>query len=244
MSTVLLSLIEQLREFEAALITEGMGLMGCTDSENHYLGREIKLLTQFSTPVVGIAVVLEVDTSSPGHKADMDDYWKALQIIEESSVPQIVVMKSTGSRSQHECVLGDGMAKTLKACGSAGVITDGGIRDVRQVDRAGYPVFASGVVANHSSMVYKLSQEPITISGVSIKNGTLIHGDCDGVTIIPQQYHRGIVNACIASRDFETKVHTFWRRTDKTLTQKRAFVMHMVEERNKYFNSLMEKIEE
>jgi 4-hydroxy-4-methyl-2-oxoglutarate aldolase len=244
MNTTLLSLIEQLREFEAPLITEGMGLMGCTDSENHYLGREIKLLTQFSTPVVGIALVLLVDTSTPGHKADMEDYWRALQIVEDSPVPQIVVMKSTGSRLQHECVLGDGMAKTFKASGSAGLITDGGIRDVRQIDRAGYPVFASGVVANHSSMLYKLSQEPVSISGISIKNRDLIHGDSDGVTIIPQQYHRGIVSACIASRDFETKVHTFWRRTDKTLVQKRAFVMQMVEERIKNFKSLMEKIED
>jgi 4-hydroxy-4-methyl-2-oxoglutarate aldolase len=240
----ILSLIEQLREFETPLITEGMGLMGCTDSENHYLGREIKLLTQFSTPVVGIAMVFVVDTSTPGHKADMEDYWRALQIIEDSPVPQIAVMKSTGSRLQHECVLGDGMAKTLKACGSAGLITDGGIRDIRQIDRAGYPVFASGAVANHSSMVYKLSQEPVSISGISIKNGDLVHGNSDGITIIPQQYHRGIVSACIASRDFETKVHTFWRRTEKTLAQKRTFVMQMVEERIKNFKSLMEKIED
>ena len=238
-----LSLIEQLLEFETPLITEGMALMGCTDSEKLYLGQEIKLRTQLSEPAAGIALTFEVDTSTPGHKVDMEDYWESLQMIKDSPVPVMLIMKCVGSRPQHECVLGDGMAKQYAACGSAGLVTDGAIRDIRQIERAGYSVFASGSVSNHCSMVYKFAKKPVIISGVAIQNGDLIHGDSDGVTIVPKQYHNGIVNACIVSRDFETKVHTFWRRSDKTIEQKREFVMKMVAERIENYKSVMEKPE-
>ena len=238
-----LSLIEQLLEFETPLITEAMALMGCTDSEQLYFGQEIKLQTQLSEPAAGIALTFEVDTSTPGNKADMEDFWKSLQMIKDSPVPVMLIMKCVGRRPQHECVLGDGMAKQFAACGSAGVITDGAIRDIRHIERAGYSVFAPGSTSNHCSMVYKLAKEPVTISGVTIKNGDLIHGDSDGITIVPKQYHNGIVNACILSRDFETKVHTFWRRSDKTIVQKREFVMKMVAERIENYKSIIEKPE-
>ena len=238
-----LSLIEQLLEFETTLITEGMGLMGCTDTENYYLGQDIKLLTQTTRPAAGIALTLEVDTSTPSHEFDVEDFWESLQKIKESPVPVMLIMKCVGCRPQHECVLGDGMAKELVSCGSAGLVTDGGVRDIGQIERAGYSVFVSGSVSNHCTMIYKFTEEPLTISGVTIKNGDLIHGDSDGITIIPQQYHHGIIQACIVARDFETKVHTFWRRSDKTVKQKRKFVKKMVAERNENYKSVMKKFE-
>ena len=152
-----LSLIEQLLEFETPLIAEGMALLGCTDSERFYFGKEIRLQTQLSVNAAGIALTFEVDTSTPGHKADMEDFWESLQVMEDSSVPVMVVMKCVGSRPEHECVLGDGMAKQLAACGSAGIVTDGAIRDIRQIDRAGYSVFA---ITSITPMTTRMSPAP------------------------------------------------------------------------------------
>lgn len=236
-----LSLIEQLCEFETALIAEGMGVMGCKQPEKHYLGQEIKLVTQLSEPTVGAAMLLTADTSTPGHGVDTAEYWKSLDMIRASNLPIMLIVKCIGSRPQHECVLGDGMAKMLKTCGSSGIITDGAARDVRQIDKAGYHVFATGTVADHASIIYKLSPEPVSISGITIKNGDLVHGDSDGVVVIPEEYHHGIVNACIAARDFETKVHTYWRQTDKTISEKKTYVMKMVEQRDEYYKTLMAK---
>ena len=234
-----LALIEQLLEFETPLITEGMVMMGCTESEKLYLGQEIQLQTKLSNPVCGIALTLEVDTSTPGHVFEVDDYWESLQMTKDSPVPIIMVMKCVGSRPQHECALGDGMAKSLVAVGSAGLVTDGAVRDIGQIERAGYSVFAPATISNHCSMIYRFAKDPVTLAGMTIQNGDLIHGDSDGITTIPQEYHHGLVNACIATRDFETKVHTFWRRSDQSLKAKREFAIKMAVERDQYYQSLM-----
>ncbi|MBN2455647.1 MAG: RraA family protein [Sedimentisphaerales bacterium] len=238
--SVELALIEQMREFETPLVAEAMGAMGCKEPEKYYTGSDIKLLTEISEPMVGAALTLVADTSTPGNKGDANDLWKAYEMIKESKLPVVVVVKAIGSRPKHECMLGDGMAKILKASGSSGLITDGGARDIENINKVGYTVFGCGTVANHVGTNYKISKEPIIISGVSFTTADLIHGDRDGIVIVPEIYHKHIVEVCTRARDVETRVHLFWRRTNKTLAEKRKFVTRMFKEHYEKCRQLFE----
>lgn len=227
MTTVKPALIEQLHEFETPLVAEGMGVLGCKDPENYYVGDDVRLFTQISQPMVGVALTITADTSTPGNQPDADGLWEGFSGIEQSSLPVVVVMKTVGSRPHHECVLGDGMAKVLKSVGSCGLLTSGGVRDIAQINKVGYTVFGSGTVGNHVSLIYRISDQPLELSGVTFSNGDLIHGDADGIVKVPESYHSSIVEACILTRDFETRVHTFWRRSDKTIQEKRDFATRL-----------------
>jgi 4-hydroxy-4-methyl-2-oxoglutarate aldolase len=207
-----------------------MGAMGCRTPDKYYVGSDVRLLTQLAEPMVGVVLPLVADTSSPGNQADTEALWECYKLVEQSSLPVVVVIKAAGSRPRHECMLGDGMAKILKAGGSCGLVTDGGVRDLERVNKVGYSVFASGTVSSHVPWIVKLSRHPVSISGVDFGAGDLIHADGDGVMVIPSEYHAGIVEACVLARDFETRVHTFWRRTDKTLEEKRVFVSQLFAE--------------
>jgi len=219
-----LSLIEQLREFETALVAEAMGALGCEDAESHYMGNSVQLLTQLSEPLVGTALTILADTSTPGNSSDTQAFWDLCRNCLETKIPSVAVVKATGARFEHECIVGDGMAKMLKSCGCAGLITDGGARDISQINKCGFTVFGSGKVANHTPYKMKITNEPVNIAGLSIQNDCLIHADADGVITIPSSYHAGIVQASILCREFETRVHCFWRRTDKTIEEKMEFV--------------------
>jgi 4-hydroxy-4-methyl-2-oxoglutarate aldolase len=218
-----LALLEQLCEFETALVSEGMGALGCPNPESHYMGDDVRLLTHISAPLAGIALTMTADTSTPGNTADAGDFWKTCEKSFQMKVPTILVVKTIGGRPRHECVLGDGMAKLLKSCGSIGLITDGGARDIAQINKTGYVVFGSGNVVNHVAVKLKISEDPITISGVSVSNGDVMHADADGVLVVPSMYHKGIIEASILSREFETRVHAFWRRSDIAIAEKREF---------------------
>ncbi len=223
-------LIEQLREFETALVAEALSALGCQSAEKYYTGNDVKLLTEISEPLVGVAHTMIADTSTPKEIGDVDDLYKSYDLVQQSPLPVIIVIKANGSRLKHECILGDGMAKTLKSCGSCGLITDGGARDINGINKVGYPVFGSGTVSNHVNMVYKLSHEPVSISGVTFDNGDLIHADRDGILLIPNNFHGAIIEACILTRDFETRAHVFLRRSDKTAEKKREFVTNLAKE--------------
>ena len=233
------ALIEQLQEFETALIAESMGAMGCPDPERYYTGSDIKLLTNTGGLVAGVAFTLEADTSTPGITPEMEDYWDCVERITQSKEPVLVVMKAVGSRPGHECLCGDGMCKILLASGSVGIVADGPVRDVQGINRIGFAIFATGTVTNHGNMVYRWSTGPIDLSGISVSQGDLLAGDRDGIVKIPKRYHAGIVEACIISRDFETRAHTFWRRSDKTPKEKREYVTGLALERDEKCRHLL-----
>jgi len=221
---VSLALIEQLREFETALLTEAMAAMGMTHAEPLHTGSDIRRLTSPAEPMVGVALALEVDTSTPGRAADPAGIWESYDWIQQSAAPVVVVMKCTGADLQRECVAGDGMAKTYMAHGACGIVTDGGVRDLERIDRTGLAVFGSGVTPNHATLVYRISETPVTISGVTFATGDLVHGDGDGVIVVPERCHGGIVEACTLARDFETRAHLVFRRTGLALEEKRKRV--------------------
>ena len=236
-----LATIEQLREFETALVAEALAALGHGDPQDLYVGQDIKLLTRMNEPMVGVALNMLADTSTPGSKPDIEGLWQAYEMVRASDVPTVVVMKAAGSRPLHECMLGDGMAKILKACGSSGLIGDGAARDVNRINQVGYTVYGTGTVSSHVSLIFKLVQDPVTLSGATFTNGDLIHGDTDGLLIIPAKYHRAIVEACVICRDFETRVHVFWRRSDKTPREKENFAKTRVHGRNEKLEALMRK---
>jgi regulator of RNase E activity RraA len=222
-----LALIEQLREFESALITEALGALGCPQPERYYAGSEIRLLTQMNEPLAGVALTMTCDTSTPGNKPDAAGLWECYAQASRSPVPVVVIMQAVGSRPRFEAVMGDGMAKMMKASNIVGIVSNGGARDIERINKVGFTFFGSGTVSNHVPPVYRLAREPVTVGGVTFANGDLVFGDSDGVILIPPPYQAAVVEACIYARDWETRVHTFWRRSDKTLEDKKAWVMRL-----------------
>ena len=227
-----LSLVEQLREFETALVTETLSALGCRSVQQNYTGDDIRLLTVLNGPMVGAALTFLADTSTPGKEEDIEDLWKGCELIEEATVPVVVVMQTTGQRPRHECLLGDGMAKLFMSSGSCGLVTNGAARDIKQTKQVGYPVFGTGVVPNHPELSYRLSDKPVEVSGVTFRNGDLVHGDIDGVIVVPKQYLEHIVESCILCRDAETRIHTFFRRTDKNPREKQEYEKSIILARN------------
>ena len=67
----------------------------------------------------------------------------------------------------------------------------------------------------------------IDIGGIHVNDGDLIHADHNGVLLIASDYLDAIVEACILSRDFETRAHTFVRRSDKSAEEKLQFTSQL-----------------
>lgn len=226
---VSLTLIEQLREFETALIAEAMSAMGVPHSHEYYTGSDVRLLTSTLEPMVGVALTMTVDTSTVGRAADSSELWEGYARIQESRLPIVVVMACLGSNVRRECVAGDGMVKSFKTYGACGLVTDGGARDIERINKVGFALYGSGTVTDHATLVYHLTQQPVSVSGVTFANGDLVHADNDGVLLVPAVCHAGIVEACTLARDFETRAHLIFRRTDLNLPEKQRAVAELWE---------------
>ena len=77
-------------------------------------------------------------------------------------------------------------ARHLKA---AGAIVDGYIRDSREIEALGFPVFSRGLYAQDQGPRGKVIdfRGTIAIGGVRIAAGDLLFGDREGVLVIPRE---------------------------------------------------------
>jgi regulator of RNase E activity RraA len=83
--------------------------------------------------------------------------------------------------------LGDILVARLKVRGVAGVVSDGPMRDIAELENIDLPVFARGNAAppSYASMLAADAQVPIGCGGVAVFPGDIVIGDEDGVVILP-----------------------------------------------------------
>lgn len=82
---------------------------------------------------------------------------------------------------------GDILVARMRVRGLAGVVSDGPMRDVAELRRMPFPVFARGNAAppSYASMLAVDAQVPISCGGVAVFPGDIVLGDPDGVVVIP-----------------------------------------------------------
>jgi regulator of RNase E activity RraA len=84
--------------------------------------------------------------------------------------------------------MGGLMGTTMSSRGYVGAIVDGGVRDVAQLKRIGFPVYALGPVPSTSVGHYKFAGAniPLTCDGVMVQPGDIVAADADGVVVVPR----------------------------------------------------------
>lgn len=225
----LLPVIEQLREFDGALIANTLSSVTTVPAHEIYMEGAIQSVTPALGPAVGIAVTCEVDSSTPGNQADLEVFWQQLAEMEKLGVPTIWVVKTAGSRPGFECVIGDGMAKLLKSAGCAALVTDGAVRDVSGLLAANFAAYCKGVCIHHTALRFFNPGVSVELGGLAINAGDLIHASGEGVIKIPHQVAEVAVEKCPAMRAFEHEVHAQWRRSDLSIAEKRQVAGRMLE---------------
>ncbi len=84
--------------------------------------------------------------------------------------------------------MGGLMGTAMSSRGYSGAVIDGGVRDLGQLRKIGFPVFALGVVPSTSVHHYRFagSNVPLVCDGVDIQPGDIVSADNDGVVIVPR----------------------------------------------------------
>jgi regulator of RNase E activity RraA len=84
---------------------------------------------------------------------------------------------------------GELLSTAAQARGAAGCITDGLVRDVRQIREMRFPVFHGGIGPLDTKGRARMVQRdvPVECAGVKVRSGDILFGDVDGVVVIPQE---------------------------------------------------------
>lgn len=102
--------------------------------------------------------------------------------------PGDVPVLACGGPTQRIAPWGELLSTAAQARGAAGCITDGLVRDVRQIREMRFPVFHGGIGPLDTKGRARMVQRhvPVECAGVLVHDGDIVFGDVDGVVVIPQ----------------------------------------------------------
>jgi 4-hydroxy-4-methyl-2-oxoglutarate aldolase len=80
---------------------------------------------------------------------------------------------------------GEVNANIHRALGCVGTVTNGGVRDLDEVEALGFHFFSGQVQVSHAYVHVVEVGVPVTVGGLVVNPGDLLHGDKHGVTSIP-----------------------------------------------------------
>lgn len=136
---------------------------------------------------------------------DENPYELEIALIDDLKRDEVAVLGCGGSR--RIAPWGELLTTASRARGAAGCVTDGFVRDIRQIRAMGFPVFHGGIAPLDSKGRGQVAEidVPIHVAGVAVSPGDLVFGDADGVIVVPQAVEAEALAKAFAKVDGEDR---------------------------------------
>ena len=136
-------------------------------------------------PMVGFAKTVVIrardKVSGPGYMQKRMDY---LDYVATAPRPSVVVIEDKDDPPGYGAFWGEVQTNVHKALGCLGTITNGSVRDIPAVAE-GFQMLAGSLSPSHAYVHVVEFGVPVTIHGMAVKSGDLVHADRHGAVIVP-----------------------------------------------------------
>jgi len=90
-------------------------------------------------------------------------------------------------------LFGEMMTTRYKALGVAAVVTNGPMRDIDAIKPLDVQYFCTGTTPAHGDMMVKAVGCPVTVGGMTVMPGDMVHMDLHGVVKFPAEYREVVL---------------------------------------------------
>lgn len=186
-----------LRQFDTPTVCNAIELFDVRPRNQGFMDSSIKACFPRLAPIVGYATTATFRSAKPAEKGDVYGSLadQVRKFLADVPAPRIVVFEDLDEPAA-SATFGEVMCTVYKSFDCAGLITSGGARDLDQVERLGFPCFASSVISSHGYCRTLDVNIPVTVGGIEIRPGDVLHADCNGVTTIPREIVAEVALAC------------------------------------------------
>ena len=166
------------------------------------LPRAIHQMARSQIPMVGFAFPV---TTERVDSVPEEHYVGLLASLDAVAADDVFLISSNGN--DDVALWGELVSNSCQAKGVAGVVVDGFVRDMTQIDELGFPCFARGTVPYdiNGRMEVIGHGQSVTIGSVVINQGDLIIGDADGIVVVPGDLIGGLLESVTEKTKLETE---------------------------------------
>jgi 4-hydroxy-4-methyl-2-oxoglutarate aldolase len=175
--------LSDLREFSAPILSDVMDSLGLRQQAMKPFVRPL----DEQSLLVGRArtgLYMPVYSVRPGE----NPYEVEIALVDDLKPGDVAVL-ACGGPTERIAPWGELLSTACVARGAAGCVTDGLVRDVRQIKAMGFAVFHGGVGPLDTRGRARMMERdiPVECAGVHVRTGDFVLGDADGVVVIPQE---------------------------------------------------------
>jgi len=182
-------LIQSLRQFDSGSIANAIEHFEVRDPTSGFASNQLVCqMPEIGHPMVGYAVTATADSTTPGdaRTSRVDDL---VDLVHAAPKPAVLVIKHVGHQRQRCCLFGDMFCTILERLGCVGLVTDVNGRDRTAIRQRtpDFHLFSAGWVVSHGYPVYLEFNTTVSVCGLTIAPGDLLHGDESGLVAIPDE---------------------------------------------------------
>ncbi len=183
-----------LRSVDSPTISNAIEPFKVRDRTEGFIGGNVRSLFPEMPPLVGAALTVTM-TNTPGEAAGRENYWRMYEALSQMPAPSVLVVQDVSGAPSRCALAGEVMTTMAMRLGAVGMVTDGGLRDVHEVRQLGFAYFARYVVVSHGNFGVVDVGEPVTLDGQMVQTGDILHGDANGIVIVPREVLDGLPEA-------------------------------------------------
>ena len=139
-------------------------------------------------PIVGFAKTVTIkskDAFGAGDRSYIDKRMDYLDYVAAEPLPGISVIEDLdGEYVGYGAFWGEVQSNVHKALGVLGVVTNGSIRDIPMIAE-GFQMLAGSISPSHAYVHMVEFGVPVTVHGMAVKSGELVHADQHGAVVVP-----------------------------------------------------------
>ena len=197
------AVLAELASFATPSVANGIETFKVRPRNEGFMDGTVRCIFPNLGTTIGYAVTARIRAAAQGEHLAAADLWKHAVSM---PAPRIVVIEDLDEPPGVGSFWGEVNGNVFRALGCAGVVTNGGVRDLREMEALGFHAFAGSICVSHAYVRVVEVGIPVKVGGLVVRPGDLLHADRHGVMSVPAEIARDLPAAIRAVEADERKL--------------------------------------
>jgi regulator of RNase E activity RraA len=199
-----------LRSVDSPTMANAIEVFDTRDRTDGFIGGRVRCQFPELGVMVGRALTVRM-SNAPGAVASRDGYWRMWDALAAMDGPVVIAIADASGEPHRVAYAGEVMTTIALRLGAVGMVTDGALRDVDEVRALGFHYFMQYPVVSHANFEVTEVGEPIVLDGQEVRTGDILHGDANGIVVVPDAVLEGLPEAIEGIRRKEAETMAYVR---------------------------------